>query len=310
MIHKVRWTAPKIAQRISLIEPLVYRRRQPLPPFRYTTLSDPMAAPPVAPNVDDSDWPAIEPNAYWGQWMTDFALRTHFQVPADWDPDVPVALYLPLGEAGDFSHPEFLAYIDGTPYAACDRHHQEILLPARWRTGGSHLLALHGWTGLGGDPQGEPGTKLFMRPCAVVQIDQLTRDFIATARVALGAANSLDDNDPAKGRLFNAMDEAFKVLDTRQPFGEHFYASVAPAHAALRAGIQRAGPPLDVDIVATGHAHIDVAWLWTLGQTRRKAGRTFYNVMSLMEQFPEFRFSQSQPQLYDFVRRDYPELFE
>jgi len=65
-----------------------------------------------------------------------------------------------------------------------------------------------------------------------------------------------------------------------------------------------------VNIVAVGHAHIDVAWLWTLGQTRRKAGRTFHNVLCLMEQFPEFRFSQSQPQLYDCVRQDYPALFE
>jgi len=28
-----------------------------------------------------------------------------------------------------------------------------------------------------------------------------------------------------------------------------------------------------------------------------------------MEQFPEFRFTQSQPQLYDYVRQDYPDLF-
>ncbi|MCP4514477.1 MAG: alpha-mannosidase, partial [Delftia sp.] len=63
-------------------------------------------------------------------------------------------------------------------------------------------------------------------------------------------------------------------------------------------------------IVAAGHAHIDVAWRWTLGQTRRKVERTFYNVVRLMEQFPEFRFSQSQPQLYDYVRQDYAALFE
>lgn len=67
---------------------------------------------------------------------------------------------------------------------------------------------------------------------------------------------------------------------------------------------------MDVSIAAAGHAHIDVAWLWTLGQTRRKAGRTFHTVLRLMEQFPEYRFSQSQPQLYDYVRQDYPELFE
>ncbi len=65
-----------------------------------------------------------------------------------------------------------------------------------------------------------------------------------------------------------------------------------------------------MSIVASGHAHIDVAWLWTLGQTRRKSGRTFHTVMRLMEQFPDYHFTQSQPQLYDYVRQDYPELFE
>ena len=35
MIHSVRWTTKKISQRIELIEPLVYRRRQLLTPFRY-----------------------------------------------------------------------------------------------------------------------------------------------------------------------------------------------------------------------------------------------------------------------------------
>jgi alpha-mannosidase len=307
-MHEIRWTADKIARRIRLIEPLVYRNRRALSPFRYTVLPGPMADPPIGADVDDGDWPVIEPNTYWGQWMTDFALRTHFRVPADWD--APVALYLPLGESGDFSHPEFLAYVDGAPYAACDRHHQEIVLPPQWRDGESHLLALHGWTGLGGYEHGEPHTQLFMHPCAVVRIDRPTRDFVATARVALGVAQELNENDPAKGHLLNGLDEAFKVLDTRHPLGDEFYASVAPAHAALRDGIARAGPPLDVDIVATGHAHIDVAWLWTLGQTRRKCGRTFHTVLRLMEQFPDYHFTQSQPQLYDYVRQDYPELFE
>ncbi len=62
-------------------------------------------------------------------------------------------------------------------------------------------------------------------------------------------------------------------------------------------------------MTAAGHAHIDVAWLWSLAQTRRKAGRTFHTVLRLMEQFPDYHFTQSQPQLYQYVREDYPELF-
>ena len=58
MIHKVRWTAQKIAQRIALIEPLVYRQRHPLPPFRYNTLSGPLDTPPVGPDPVEIDWEA------------------------------------------------------------------------------------------------------------------------------------------------------------------------------------------------------------------------------------------------------------
>ena len=148
-----------------------------------------------------------------------------------------------------------------------------------------------------------------MKPCAVVLIDQPTRDFVATARVAHGIADNLPDDAPERGMLLNALDGAFKLIDLREPFGDAFYASVPKAYAALQSGIDRAGVPMDVSIVSTGHAHIDVAWKWTLGQTRRKAGRTFHTVLRLMEQFPDYHFTQSQPQLYDYVRQDYPELF-
>ena len=305
MFHDIRLTSSKINRRLRLIEPLVYRRRRPLPHFR--KLESPLVDPPISPQVDDADWPSIPWGAYWCEPDADFILRTRFQTPTDWNADAPVALHLPIGQAGDFSHPEALAYIDGAPYAACDRHHQEILLPSHCCDRKSHLLALHGWAGSLRD---DGDARLLMRECAVVQIDQPTRDFIALARVALDAADHLDENTPARAHLYTALDEAFKVLDTREPFDERFYASVPLAHQTLRAGIAQAGAPLGVNITAAGHAHIDVAWLWTLGQTRRKAGRTFHNVVRLMEQFPEFRFSQSQPQLYDFVRQDYTELFE
>lgn len=63
------------------------------------------------------------------------------------------------------------------------------------------------------------------------------------------------------------------------------------------------------DLVLWGHSHLDVAWLWTYEQTRRKAVRTFSNAMALLERDPSFIFAQSQPQLYAFVEADDPELF-
>jgi len=311
LLHKTLWTPQKIAQRIKLIEPYVHRKRHALPDFRYKTLASPQEAPPIGDEVDVSGWATLKPFTYWGEWMKDFILRAEFQIPSDWDKKQPVALFLPLGEAGDFSHPEALAYIDGKPYASSDRHHHEIVLPAAVRDGKTHALALHGWTGLGGWEKGDPNTRLYIRECAVVQIDQPTRDLVAAARIALGVAHELDDNDTVKGRLYNALDAAFKVVDTRDPMGtDAFYDSVPAALKTLKEGIAASGTPMDVDIIGVGHAHIDVAWLWTLGQTVRKSGRTFSNVLRLMEQFPEYKFSQSQAQLYAYTEEHYPEIFQ
>ena len=307
MLHKIRWTQQKISQRLSLIEPLVYRQREALPAFRYMALASPLETPPIGVDVDDSGWEVVESFTYWGQWRTDFVLRTEFQLPAGAS-DAKLALYLPLGDSHDFSHPETLAYIDGQPYAAADRHHSEILLPEQLKDGQTHQLALHGWTG--GSIKGDPHRKLYMGECAVVNIDQPTRDFVVAVRVALDVVEQLDDDDSVKGKLLNTLDDAFKVLDTRDPIGgDAFYASVPAALETLKRGIAAAGDPMDAVIVGIGHAHIDVAWLWTLGQTMRKSGRTFSTALRLMEQFPDYTFSQSQAQLYAYTEQNYPELF-
>ena len=59
-----------------------------------------------------------------------------------------------------------------------------------------------------------------------------------------------------------------------------------------------------------GHTHIDVAWWWTVAQSREKAARSFATVLELMDEYPEYRFMSSQPVLYTFVKERYPELYE
>src|SRR4030067_1426562 len=63
-------------------------------------------------------------------------------------------------------------------------------------------------------------------------------------------------------------------------------------------------------LYAFGHAHLDVAWLWPLLETERKFARTVINQLSLMEEYPDYRFLQSQPQLFRMLKDHYPELYE
>lgn len=60
---------------------------------------------------------------------------------------------------------------------------------------------------------------------------------------------------------------------------------------------------------AASHSHIDVAYLWPVKETVRKCARTFSNMLRLMEQYPDFKFTQGQPLLYKYTKTYYPELY-
>ncbi|MCW6038172.1 alpha-mannosidase [Spirulina subsalsa FACHB-351] len=58
-----------------------------------------------------------------------------------------------------------------------------------------------------------------------------------------------------------------------------------------------------------GHAHLDMAWLWELGETYEVARRTFSSVLRLQEEFPELTFCHTSPILYEWMEKHHPELF-
>lgn len=68
--------------------------------------------------------------------------------------------------------------------------------------------------------------------------------------------------------------------------------------------------PSDVSNYSIGQSHIDAAWLWRVPQTRDKCVKTFGNAVKHMDMFPDFHYSQSAPQYYEWVKEDDPALFE
>jgi alpha-mannosidase len=82
----------------------------------------------------------------------------------------------------------------------------------------------------------------------------------------------------------------------------HAHLEVEPSAAA------RDGKPLDVPLI--GHAHLDVAWLWTYAETKRKALRTFATALREMERDERYVFAQSMPQLYAWAQAGDKALFE
>lgn len=88
-------------------------------------------------------------------------------------------------------------------------------------------------------------------------------------------------------------------------------ASVVAATERLEADLEslRARFPHQGALLMTGHAHLDLAWLWPMDETKRKAVRTYATATDLMDRYPEFRFNQSSAQIYAFVEEEDPALF-
>ncbi len=87
-------------------------------------------------------------------------------------------------------------------------------------------------------------------------------------------------------------------------------ASVTAAHDGLVArlsDLQKRYPP-EGALTLTGHAHIDLAWLWPYAETRRKLRRTFHTAIGLMAASADYRFNQSTAQYYAQLAEDDPAL--
>src|SRR5439155_8656018 len=104
--------------------------------------------------------------------------------------------------------------------------------------------------------------------------------------------------------ILRALEDMLDALDLHDVSG-----TAAAARAALTDVLSRPASASAHRISATGHAHIDSAWLWPLRETVRKASRTFANVTALAADYPEFIFACSQAQQYVWVKEHSPEVF-
>ena len=135
-------------------------------------------------------------------------------------------------------------------------------------------------------------------------------DFYYNIKNVYRAACILDKEDVNQLTLVESLKKAAYMLDLRSIYSEEFYAGLRKANEFLKAKFYthiREGGPV---VTTIGHTHIDIAWLWNVDQTKEKVVRSFSTVLNYMEQYPEYKFMSSQPQLYAFLKEKEPELYE
>lgn len=114
--------------------------------------------------------------------------------------------------------------------------------------------------------------------------------------------NPLNSINPRYRKLLRQVDDAISVWETGglTPFRK--------AMATLYKNFSEGTLPMHC--VLTGHAHIDLVWLWPERCGESKAVHTFATANRLMDEYPEYRFGYSQPASYRAVGRRSPEMLK
>lgn len=203
---------------------------------------------------------------------------------------------------------ESLLFINGKPYQGVDSNHQEVFLDEALY-GKEVTVSLRLWSGLeGGGP--EKIQRHEFKKAELVVLDEQTDGLYYLSDVVLNTILELSDNDPIRYQLLDVLNRAFTKIDWSYPGSNAFYTSIEQAETYLSEKIDEIEKDDNVEITAIGHTHIDVAWLWRLKHTREKAARSFSTVLRLMEKYPDYIFLQTQPQLYKYMKNDYPEIYQ
>ncbi|MDQ1551011.1 MAG: alpha-mannosidase [Actinomycetota bacterium] len=89
-----------------------------------------------------------------------------------------------------------------------------------------------------------------------------------------------------------------------------FAAGDATAARAILADPLAAPSTSDFVYSAIGHGHLDMAWLWPLRETRRKAARTYTRALNTTSDRDGYLYGSSQPQQMQWMKEDQPAIFE
>lgn len=119
----------------------------------------------------------------------------------------------------------------------------------------------------------------------------------------------LDDRSLRAAKVAEALEKFTLIVDFEQS-KEQRIQCYKEAREALRPALEATNGSTMPQFYAIGHAHLDLAWLWPMAETYRKTERTFAAQLRLLEEYPEYKFIQSQPAAYEMCREHYPELFE
>ena len=244
----------------------------------------------------NTDFHGIPGSHYW--FRTTATVPQSFHGKSVW-----MKIRTQIEEWDDGKNPQFLVFINNEVVQGADMNHRDIWLRPE-AVGGEELKI---------DIQAYTGTlhREFRFLVDLYVRDEDINRFYYDLLIPLQAFPRMGEDSKVRMDIQTVLNDAINLIDMRLPYSPKFYQTLVQAQTYLDENLYTKLAGHD-DVVATciGHTHIDVAWWWTVAQTREKVVRSFATVLKLMEEFPSYKFMSSQPVLYYFLKQRYPEMYE
>ncbi|QYR22967.1 alpha-mannosidase [Paenibacillus sp. sptzw28] len=243
-----------------------------------------------------------------GKHGVTYFLKKQIEIPHHWGSGS-IGL---LAEGGG----EGLLRVNGASYHGLDRNHPFVPLFLS-AIGNNPLLEIELY-----DPIPEPVDPLNAQATInppvhsfsirLVRVNKPLQSLLYSVKVAYEAMLQLPEKDLLRSRMMSAL---YETMEETEPFLESRFNDgewLQSAEEGLKERIQALAPEQRAYglMHMVGQSHIDVAWLWPVRETVRKVSRTFSTMTTLMDEYPDFIYSQSQPLLYAFAKEHDPALYE
>lgn len=246
----------------------------------------------------DPDWRTIRVGDTWGGEDVSAFFKCRVTIPENMAGQ---RIYLHIYVGGDS-----LLTLDGVPYHGLDPFRSSVLITEQGEAGRTYNVELESYI------YWYPAEGVINRfeQAELVSIDADIEaaywDFVATFKVLHMRHSDPSLKEFLETHLWHALrDIPFEISDLHT-----FKQSLARIREAFKQAV------FETDRFKTsgllhmvGHSHLDIVYQWTHREYIRKVGRTHATMLRLMEQYPDFKFSQSSAKIYADMKEYFPDLF-
>lgn len=227
---------------------------------------------------------------------------------------------------------EGLVFLNRRAYGSLDREHKMILLTEQAQGGEVFDIAMEIYAGHAGH-DGIPETTNVL-PCTVAVIPEENKkefseeteqktvrageigifqepvfQFWMDMRTLYELRGHFDNTSWRQAQIDKCLQQVCDTVDVEAELSE-FISMTENVRKIMEPQLACKNGSSAPTMYAIGNSHLDLEWMWTKEETRRKAARTLSNQLRLLEEYDDYRYMHSQPWLLETVKQEYPALYE